>query len=82
MVKNVTESNNCVCFPAGADPRFRPENIAANAKLVADVAKLAEERGLTAAQLSLAWVASQGVSAHLSRKKKDCQLVPVSIGIR
>jgi len=41
-------------------PRFRPENIAANAKLVADVGKLGEERGLTAAQLSLAWVASQG----------------------
>ena len=34
--------------------------VSANAKLVADVGKLGEERGLTAAQLSLAWVASQG----------------------
>ena len=41
-------------------PRFLPENISANAKLVEGVKVLASERGLTPAQLSLAWVASQG----------------------
>ena len=45
----------------GRYPRFAPENLAANAAKVARVAALAEERGVTAAQLSLAWVQSQGV---------------------
>ena len=41
-------------------PRFAPENLEANAALVRDVGRLAGERGVTPAQLSLAWVASQG----------------------
>jgi aryl-alcohol dehydrogenase-like predicted oxidoreductase len=41
-------------------PRFLPENIAKNASLVAKLEALAEQRGLTTAQLSLSWVASQG----------------------
>ena len=41
-------------------PRFAPENLAHNATLVAEVRQLAEERGVTPAQLSLAWVSSQG----------------------
>ena len=40
--------------------RLEPANLAANAALADRVAALAVERGLTAAQLSLAWVASQG----------------------
>lgn len=42
-------------------PRFAPENLAANAAKVGKVAAIAAERGVTAAQLSLAWVQSQGV---------------------
>lgn len=42
-------------------PRFAPENLAANAEKVAKVAALAADRGVTAAQLSLAWVQSQGI---------------------
>lgn len=48
--------HNCVRYP-----RFAPENLAANAAKVAKLAALAAERGVTAAQLSLAWVQSQGV---------------------
>ena len=40
--------------------RLQPENLVENAKLAQRVAQLGTERGLTAAQLSLAWVASQG----------------------
>lgn len=40
--------------------RLEPGNLAANALLADRVRRMAEGRGLTAAQLSLAWVASQG----------------------
>lgn len=40
--------------------RLAPDNLEANARLAQRVARLAERRGLSAAQLSLAWVASQG----------------------
>lgn len=40
--------------------RLEPGNLAANAALAARVGAMATARGLTAAQLSLAWVASQG----------------------
>jgi aryl-alcohol dehydrogenase-like predicted oxidoreductase len=41
-------------------PRFTGENLAANLKLAAKVAELAKEKGITPAQLALAWVLSRG----------------------
>ena len=41
-------------------PRFSPENMAANAALVALLEARAAERGVSAAQLALAWVLHQG----------------------
>ncbi len=40
-------------------PRFQPENHAANLRLAAQVEQLARERGVSAAQLSLAWLYEQ-----------------------
>ena len=41
-------------------PRFQAENFDANVALVAALEELAAEKGVTAAQLALAWVLSQG----------------------
>jgi aryl-alcohol dehydrogenase-like predicted oxidoreductase len=41
-------------------PRFQGENFDANAALVATLEKLAQEKGVTAAQMALAWVLNQG----------------------
>ena len=41
-------------------PRFRGENGEKNAMLVANLGKLADAKGVTIAQLSLAWVLAQG----------------------
>ena len=41
-------------------PRFQSENFDANAALVATLEELAAEKGVTTAQLALAWVLSQG----------------------
>jgi aryl-alcohol dehydrogenase-like predicted oxidoreductase len=41
-------------------PRFSPENMAANASLVEMLEEMAAEKGVTAAQLALAWVINQG----------------------
>jgi len=41
-------------------PRFQGENFSRNLALVEKVKQLAAERGLTAAQLALAWVLAQG----------------------
>jgi aryl-alcohol dehydrogenase-like predicted oxidoreductase len=41
-------------------PRFNGENLEANLKLAAKVAEIAEEKGITPAQLALAWVLAQG----------------------
>jgi aryl-alcohol dehydrogenase-like predicted oxidoreductase len=41
-------------------PRFTGENLEANRALAAKVAELAEEKGITPAQLALAWVLAQG----------------------
>ena len=43
-------------------PRFQAENFDANAVLVAKLEALAREKGVTAAQLALAWVLHQGDS--------------------
>jgi aryl-alcohol dehydrogenase-like predicted oxidoreductase len=41
-------------------PRFQSKNMAANAAIIATLQQLAEEKGVTAAQLALAWVLHQG----------------------
>jgi aryl-alcohol dehydrogenase-like predicted oxidoreductase len=41
-------------------PRFTGENLDANLKLAAKVAEIAGEKGITPAQLALAWVLAQG----------------------
>ncbi|MBW3502417.1 aldo/keto reductase [Janthinobacterium sp. NKUCC08_JDC] len=41
-------------------PRFQPSAMAANAKAVAELQRLAAARGATAAQLALAWLLAQG----------------------
>jgi aryl-alcohol dehydrogenase-like predicted oxidoreductase len=41
-------------------PRFAAENLEANLKLAAKVAEIAKEKGITPAQLALAWVLAQG----------------------
>jgi aryl-alcohol dehydrogenase-like predicted oxidoreductase len=41
-------------------PRFTGENLDANLKLAAKVAEIAQEKGITPAQLALAWVLAQG----------------------
>jgi aryl-alcohol dehydrogenase-like predicted oxidoreductase len=42
------------------NPRFQGENLKANLALVARVEALAKEKGITAAQLALAWLLSRG----------------------
>jgi aryl-alcohol dehydrogenase-like predicted oxidoreductase len=41
-------------------PRFQPENLARNVKLVEELEAMAEGQGVTAAQLALAWMLAQG----------------------
>jgi aryl-alcohol dehydrogenase-like predicted oxidoreductase len=41
-------------------PRFAPENLGRNLGLVSEIARMAADKGCTAAQLSLAWVLSRG----------------------
>jgi aryl-alcohol dehydrogenase-like predicted oxidoreductase len=41
-------------------PRFLPENIGHNARLLAPIEKIAVARGCTAAQVALAWLQAQG----------------------
>ncbi len=41
-------------------PRFSGENLDANLKLAAKLAEIAEEKGITPAQLAIAWVLAQG----------------------
>jgi aryl-alcohol dehydrogenase-like predicted oxidoreductase len=41
-------------------PRFQPENFAKNFELVAEVERIAKEKGATTAQVALAWVLSRG----------------------
>jgi aryl-alcohol dehydrogenase-like predicted oxidoreductase len=42
------------------NPRFTGENLEANQRIVAKVQEIAGEKGVTAAQLALAWVLAQG----------------------
>ena len=41
-------------------PRFAPENLARNVKLVEELEAMARGQGVTAAQLALAWMLAQG----------------------
>jgi aryl-alcohol dehydrogenase-like predicted oxidoreductase len=41
-------------------PRFTGDNLKANLELAAKVAEIADEKGITPAQLALAWVLAQG----------------------
>jgi aryl-alcohol dehydrogenase-like predicted oxidoreductase len=41
-------------------PRFHPDNLARNAEMVRELERLAAARGVTPAQLALAWVLAQG----------------------
>lgn len=41
-------------------PRFQPENLARNVKLVEELEAMARGQGITAAQLALAWILAQG----------------------
>jgi aryl-alcohol dehydrogenase-like predicted oxidoreductase len=41
-------------------PRFKPENLARNVELVAQLEAMAHARGVTGAQLALAWLLAQG----------------------
>jgi aryl-alcohol dehydrogenase-like predicted oxidoreductase len=41
-------------------PRFQGENLEANMRIVAKLREIAEEKGITPAQLALAWVLAQG----------------------
>jgi aryl-alcohol dehydrogenase-like predicted oxidoreductase len=43
-----------------SSPRFYEENFAANLEIVQRVEQIAEEKGITTAQLALAWVLAQG----------------------
>jgi aryl-alcohol dehydrogenase-like predicted oxidoreductase len=43
-----------------SSPRFYEENFAANLEIVRRVEEIAEEKGITTAQLALAWVLAQG----------------------
>src|SRR3954468_9309285 len=42
------------------NPRFQGENLNANLKLAAKVGEIADEKGITPAQLAIAWVLAQG----------------------
>jgi aryl-alcohol dehydrogenase-like predicted oxidoreductase len=46
-------------------PRFSPENWPHNLALIENLVALAEEAGVTAAQLALAWVLAQGEHVHV-----------------
>jgi aryl-alcohol dehydrogenase-like predicted oxidoreductase len=54
-------------------PRFRAENLARNLDLLAALEKIAESRGVTAAQLAIAWVASRGtdIIPLIGTKRRD-----------
>ncbi|WP_022664943.1 aldo/keto reductase [Desulfospira joergensenii] len=47
-------------FRAQMQPRFQPENMESNLKLVEAIKEIAAQKGCAAAQVSLAWVLDQG----------------------
>lgn len=59
--------------PRARFPRFREENLARNRELLAALEKIAGQRGVTAAQLAIAWVASRGphIVPLIGTKRRD-----------
>jgi aryl-alcohol dehydrogenase-like predicted oxidoreductase len=59
--------------PRARFPRFRGENHARNLELLADLETVADGRGVTAAQLAIAWVASRGqdIIPLIGTKRRD-----------
>ncbi|TQM11482.1 aldo/keto reductase [Pseudonocardia kunmingensis] len=51
------------------NPRFQRENVGRNLAMVERIGAIAEAKGVTAAQLSLAWVLHQGVAAIPGTKR-------------
>jgi aryl-alcohol dehydrogenase-like predicted oxidoreductase len=59
--------------PRGRYPRFQGENLRANLDLLAALEQIAADRGVTAAQLAIAWVLSRGtdVIPLIGTKRRD-----------
>jgi len=59
--------------PRARFPRFRGENHARNLELLAALEAIAEDKGATAAQLAIAWVASRGddIIPLIGTKRRD-----------
>jgi aryl-alcohol dehydrogenase-like predicted oxidoreductase len=59
--------------PRARFPRFRGENHARNLELLAQLETIADGRGVTAAQLAIAWVASRGedIIPLIGTKRRD-----------
>ncbi|ESX12460.1 aldo/keto reductase [Mesorhizobium sp. M0179] len=65
-------------------PRFQADAMAANAKVIATLEKLAVEKGVTSAQLALAWVLHQGdfiVPIPGARKIRHLEQNTAAVGI-
>jgi aryl-alcohol dehydrogenase-like predicted oxidoreductase len=67
-------------------PRFQGENFEQNRKLVELLKKMADSKGITAAQLALAWLLHQGDdivpipgTKHRARLEENCTAVDVSL---
>lgn len=70
-------ARNLLCKPSEApqdwrasNPRFSEENFAKNIEIVSKIAELAEKKGATPAQLSLAWL-------HQKAAKTGVTVVPI-----
>ncbi len=66
-------------------PRFQADAMAANAKVIATLERLAVEKGVTSAQLALAWVLHQGdfiVPIPGARKMRHLEQNTAAAGIR
>ena len=59
--------------PRARFPRFRAENLQRNLDLLAALEKIAQSRGVTTAQLAIAWVASRGpdIVPLIGTKRRD-----------
>ncbi|MBV9101160.1 MAG: aldo/keto reductase [Candidatus Dormibacteraeota bacterium] len=67
-------------------PRFSDENLDANARLAAEVTRIAEQKGVTPAQLALAWILHQGDdivpipgTKHRARLEENAAAADVSL---
>jgi len=67
-------------------PRFASENLTANLKIVNELSAIAREKGITPAQLALAWLLYQGDdivpipgTRHRNRLEENCAAVDVTL---